>query len=189
MSGKYAVAVGLAVALAIGLGGVATAGKSGRNQIVKDPTDKGGKFYDAETYARCDIKEVKATVKRGKLVVKVTHRGKQASSSHQLNLNTKGGKTSDPEYYLRRDFDGASLTKVKDLSTTPDAAKVKLKNKKKALQYELPLRKIGRPKKTGFQAQTCGEGAVDIAPGGSYYDDVKWDGTIDYKYKNIKTGS
>ena len=185
-----ATALGLIAALAFA--GASTAGKRGRNQVVKDPTDKGGKLYPAETYARCDIKTVKATVKRGDLQVKVTHRGKQVSPGTNkpfpntyLNLNTKGGKTSDPEYQLNG---YGTLTKLKDFSSKQDAAKTKLKDKKKSLQWKLPLRKLGRPKKTGFQAQTCGEGAVDIAPGKNYYDQKGWDGTIDYQYKNIKTG-
>ena len=164
---------------------VADAGKSGRNQVVKDPTDRGGKFYGPEVYARCDIKQVKATVKRGSLVVKATHRGKLTFNSTQLNLNTRGGKTSDPEFRL--DGDGG-LTNNKSGKFVADSAKIKLKDRKKSLQWTLPLRKIGRPSKTGFQAQTCGEGAVDIAPGKSYYDDTSWDGKIDYQYKNIKTG-
>lgn len=180
---KTAAMLGLIAAFTLAT--AASAGKRGRNVVVKDPVDRGGKFYEPETYARCDIRKVKATVKRGSLLIKATHRGKQASSSHRVSLNTRGGKRSDPEYYMTS---GGGLTKVDPYKFKPDAVKVKLKDKKKSWQYKLPLRKIGRPKKTGFQVQTCGEGAVDIAPGKSYYDDTSWDGTIDYQYKNIKTG-
>lgn len=174
----------LGLIAAFTLATAATAGKRGRNVVVKDAVDRGGKFYDPETYARCDIRKVKATVKRGALVIKVTHRGKEPNTD--LNLNTRGGKRSDPEWKLTG---SGTLYKAKDTSKFKgNAAKVKLKDRKKSIQWKLPLRKIGRPKKTGFQAQTCGEGAVDIAPGKSYYDDTSWDGTIDYQYKNIKTG-
>ena len=175
----------LALIGAFALASAADAGKRGRNVVVKDPKDRGGKFYEPETYARCDIRKVKATVKRGSLLIKATHRGKQASSSHRVSLNTKGSKKSDPEWFMTS---SGGLTKVDPYKFKADAVKIKLKDKKKSWQYKLPLRKIGKPKKTGFQVQTCGEGAVDIAPGKSYYDDTSFDGTIDYKYKNIKTG-
>lgn len=174
------------------LASAADAGKRGRNVVVKDSTDRGGKFYEPETYKRCDIKEVKATVKRGALQVKVKHRGKQflpgtkqTWGNSYLNINTRGGKTSSPEYQLNGD---GWLWDYRKEKSTPDAAKVKFKDGNKSLQWKLPLRKIGRPSKTGFQAQTCGEGAVDIAPGGNYFDDTSFDGTVDHKYKNIKTG-
>ncbi len=170
-------AAGLAaVVLTVGaLAGSALAGRHGRNAVVSDPKDS-GKLYDASSYAACDIREVKAQVKRRKtLVVKTTVRGTQKDFVNvTLFLNVSGSKHSDPEYTLYQDS---------------DAAKAKLQDHGHSIRYDVKLKKVGNPKgKIGFQAKTCGEGAVDIAPGKNYFDDTKWTGQIDYQYKNIKVG-
>ena len=197
MSGRMtSVVAGVLLVSLVVLGGAASAGKKGRNVVVNDPVDKNGKLYENKTYAQCDVTTVKATVKRGRLVIKMDFRGKKESGSLVVHLNTRGGKKSLPEY----DIDNSGgLTKFKgpvkpegyrDSTYKSEVAKVKLKNKMKSVQFELPLRKIGKPKNTGFQVQTCGEGATDIAPGGNYFNaGKKWDGTINRKYKDIKTGS
>lgn len=178
----FAAAIGL-VALALGV--VADAAKKGGAQVVKDPTDRGGKFYDPEIYASCDIKKVEATVKGASLFVTVSTRGKQEFPKSNLNLNTRGSKRSAAEYQARP-YGGLAVIKGNKFDEA--GAKTKQMNGGKALRFEIALKRIGGPKKTGFQAQTCGEGAVDIAPGGNYFDDTSFDGTVAPKYKSIKTG-
>ncbi len=185
---KKLMVVGLAVlALAgVALGGTALAGKHGRNAVVKDGRDS-GKLYDASTYAACDIREVKAQVKRRKtLIVKTTVRGKQDFPNVTLFLNVSGSKHSDPEFTVYQESTTKNGKNPKDVK---NAATVKLQNHGHSIRYDVKLKKVGRPKnKVGFQAKTCGEGAVDIAPGKNYFDDTKWTGEIDYQYKNIKVG-
>jgi hypothetical protein len=163
---------------------VADGGKKSGAQVVKDPTDRGGKLYDPNVYAACDIEKVKATVKGGRLIATVSTRGKQQFPNSYLNLNTKGSKRSGPEYQAQP---SGGLVMIKGNKFDADGANTKQKNKGKALRFEITLKKIGRPKKTGFQAQSCGEGAVDIAPGKNYFDDKSFDGTVAHKYKSIKT--
>lgn len=178
-------ALGVIVALSIVVA-PATATKQGRNIVVSDPRDGAGKLYPPEVYAACDIRELKATVKGGgKLIVKVTTSGAQSFPNTSLNLNIEGSKKSDPEYRLGPD---GALDDLGDAGISEPAAEVEQKDKKRALQFELPLRKIGSPKKTGLQAKTCGEGSVDIAPGGVYFDDSDFDGTVANRFAIIKTG-
>ncbi|MEZ5186192.1 MAG: hypothetical protein R2720_10640 [Candidatus Nanopelagicales bacterium] len=179
MSSKYALTAVLAGFALIASAGTADAA----TKTVKDPKDKGS-LYPAEVYKRCDIRAVEATVQGNTLVIKVTHRGKTEVPNTTLRLNTKGSKRSDPEYRLD---ESGGLSKTANNSYTPDVAKTKVKDRKKALEWQVPLKKIGKPKKVGFQAVTCGEGAVDIAPGGNYFDDTGWDGTLANKYAYIKT--
>lgn len=172
--------------------GTATAGKQGSNAVVSDPKDS-GKLYPKETYARCDISEVKAQVKRGnKLVVKTTLRGKQQGVGIYLNLNTKGSKSSDPEYVAY----GETMFKTGGVGESGQyenqkvinrAVTAKLKNRDRAVQQEVKLKKVGKPKSIGFQSQTCGEGAVDLAPGKNHFDDTSYTGRPDYQFKKIKT--
>ncbi len=192
---KKLIVAGLAVLTltATVLGGTALAGRHGRNAVVSDPKDS-GKLYDASSYAACDIREVKAQVKRRKtLVVKTTLRGKQDFPNVELYLNERGSKRSTPEYIVWQDgatkIDGINKAgEQKNPKFIENAATVKLQDHGRSVRYDVKLKKIGGPKKVGFQAKTCGEGAVDIAPGKNYFDDTKWTGKIDYQYKNIKVG-
>jgi hypothetical protein len=65
---------------------------------------------------------------------------------------------------------------------------VTLKDGGKGIEFKVPVAKLGSPKTTGFQAKTCGEAAVDIAPGGDHFDDRNFTGRPDYQFKNIETG-
>lgn len=179
---RFAGAIALAV---LALGAVADAAKKGGAKVVKDRTDRGGKLYDPKTYAACDIKQVKATVKGAQLVITVSTRGKQAFPNSYVNLNTKGSKRSAAEYQAQP---SGGLVAIKGGNFDQAGARTKQKKGGKALRFEIALKKIGGPRKTGFQAQTCGEGAVDIAPGGNYFDDKSFDGTVAHKYKSIRTG-
>ena len=164
--------------------------------VVDDPKDS-GTLYEKSSYAACDIRKVVAEVKRGKLVVAVTMRGKQNFVNTYLHLNTQGKKRSGPEYVVNPDSDGKGrLLKTggvddfgnnkdeKDLGTVP----LNAQDGGKTAQFKVPVKKFGSPKTTGFQARTCGEGSVDIAPGGDHFDDRNYTGRPAYEYKNIKTG-
>ena len=127
----------------------------------------------------------------------VTLRGKQSFANTYLHLNTKGKKRSEPEFVVNPDSDGKGrLLKTggvddfgnnedeKDKGTVP----LVRKDGGKVIEFKVPLSKIGSPDTTGFQARTCGEGSVDIAPGGTHFDDRSYTGRPDYEHKNIKTG-
>ena len=185
------------VALIVGLGGIAQASSSvidaraageNRNVVVDDPKDSGS-LYPKDVYARCDIREVKSQVQRGKLVTKVTLRGSQKGNPNtDLYLNTKGRRRSEPEYLVTSGDEDGHLYRGFEDQKYKGTVPQKQKNRGKAIQFTIPLKKIGKPKKTGFQAKTCGEGAVDIAPGKTYFDDTSFNGRVDFQYANIKTG-
>ena len=162
---------------------------------VDDPKDSGS-LYEKSAYARCDIRTVAAQVKRGKLVVDVTLRGKQSFPNTYLHLNTKGKKGSEPEFVVGPGEPKGPLTKtggIDDFGAFEDPKEkgevpVERKDGGKVIEFRVPLGKIGSPKTTGFQARTCGEGAVDIAPGGDHFDDRNYTGRPDFQHKNIETG-
>lgn len=164
--------------------------------VVDDPKDSGN-LYEKSTYAPCDIRKVVAQVKRGKLVTEVTLRGKQNFVNTYLHLNTKGKKSSEPEYVVNPDSDGKGrLLKTggvddfgnNENETDKGTVPLTAKDGGKAAEFKVPLNKLGSPKTTGFQARTCGEGSVDIAPGGDHFDDRNYTGRPDYQFKNIETG-
>ena len=180
------------LALFAGSGGAVESGQV----VVDDPKDS-GTLYEKSSYAPCDIRKVVAQVKRGKLVTEVTLRGKQNFVATYLHLNTKGKKKSDPEYVVNPDSDGKGrLLKTggvddfgnnedeKDKGTVPLTAQ----DGGKSVQFKVPVKKLGSPTTTGFQARTCGEGSVDIAPGATHFDDRNYTGRPDYQFKNIETG-
>ncbi len=152
--------------------------------VVKDSKDRGS-LYPADVYKRCDIRKMTAAVRGNTLIITVRHGGKvETAFNTELRINTAGSRASDPEYVLNEA--GSLYTAAKD-TYTPDVAKTSLKLRKTAQQWTLPLKKIGKPKRVGLQAKTCGEGAVDIAPGANYFDDTGWDGTIANKYAYLRT--
>lgn len=182
----------LAAGQASGSGGAAQSGQV----TVDDPKDSGS-LYEKSAYAPCDLRKVVAQVKRGKLVVDATTRGKQNFVNTYLHLNTQGKKRSEPEYVVNPDSDGkgrllktggvdefGSNENEKDKGTVPLTAQ----DGGKTTEFKVPLRKLGSPKTTGFQARTCGEGSVDIAPGGDHFDDRDYTGRPAYQFKNIETG-
>ena len=184
MSAKHLLIASLAGFALVASGGAADAAKKGNGVVVKDSKDKGS-LYPADIYKRCDIRQLKATVRGKNLIVTVKFTGKaETAFNTELRLNTAGSRVSDPEYVLSEV--GTLFTAAKG-TYTPDAAKTSLKKGKTAQQWALPLKKIGKPKKVGLQAKTCGEGAVDIAPGSNYFDDTGWDGTIRNKYAYLRT--
>jgi hypothetical protein len=189
--------VGLSAALVLLVLLVVGAGPllgKGRTQKVSDERSSGTLYDDKSIYANCDIDKLAAKKARSSLQVKVFVRGNQkAFVNTGLNLNTRGSKRSDPEYWVR----GAegTLTKTGGIGDFGQPlkpkqvgnAKVLVKSGGKLIQFQVPIKKLGKPRKTGVQAQTCGEGAVDIAPGGNYFDDTGFDGSVANKYANVKT--
>ena len=164
---------------------------------VNDPKDSGN-LYEKSAYAACDIRKVVAQVKRGKLVVDVTLRGKQKDFVNTyLHLNTKGNKGSEPEYVVNPSSDDkGDLIKtggVDEFGNNEDpkdkgTVTVKAIDGGQTIEFKVPVKKLGSPKTTGFQARTCGEGSVDIAPGADHFDDRNYTGRPDYQFKNIETG-
>ncbi|CAN5639288.1 hypothetical protein BH10ACT11_BH10ACT11_04340 [soil metagenome] len=158
-----------------------------------------GKLYDAKTYARCDIRKLTATSKRGKLVLQLTFRGKTPKDYgppiDSMYINTKGAKKSKPEYFFGG-YDKAPVQKIKgfnggfpDYDYDPDSGKAKYKGnqKGKGQQVKVGLGNFGKHlNKIGVQAQTCGEGAVDIAPGSDYFRDKNYDGHIKFQSLELK---
>jgi len=181
------------LALSAGSGAAVESGQV----TVNDPKDSGS-LYEKSAYAACDIRKVVAQIKRGKLVAEVTLRGKQKDFVNTyLHLNTKGNKRSEPEYVVNPSSDGkGDLIKtggVDEFGSNKDpkdkgTVSVKANDGGQAIEFKVPVKKLGSPKTTGFQGKTCGEGAVDIAPGGDHFDDTKFTGRPDYEYKNIETG-
>ena len=179
-------------ALFAGSGGAVESGQV----VVDDPKDSGN-LYEKSTYAPCDIRKVVAQVRRGKLVTEVTLRGKQNFVNTYLHLNTKGKKSSEPEYVVNPDSDGKGrLLKTggvddfgnNENETDKGTVPVTAKDGGRSIQFKVPVNKLGSPKTTGFQARTCGEGSVDVAPGGDHFDDRNYTGRPDYQFKNIETG-
>lgn len=170
----------------------------GRIQVIDDE-HKTGKLYTAETYKNCDISKVKATVQSGELKVKTTFRGKLTGGSLRLNLSIGKSKKGAPDYFVDASGSGDEgfITKTggvdefgnpKDGESLKGKASVKAKKGGKDITIDVPLKHIGKPKRTGFQVQTCGEGAVDLAPGKNHVDDTKYQGRPDYQFAVIKTG-
>ncbi|MGH2838150.1 MAG: hypothetical protein ACRDJY_07355 [Thermoleophilaceae bacterium] len=180
------------LALFAGSGGAVETGQVS----VDDPKDSGN-LYEKSAYAPCDLRKVVAQVKRGKLVVDVTLRGKQNFVNAYLHLNTKGKKGSEPEYVVNPDSDDKGVLYktggVDDFGNFEDPKDkgrvvAKVLDGGKTVEFKVPLRKLGSPATTGFQARTCGEGSVDIAPGGNHFDDRSYTGRPAFEHKNIKTG-
>lgn len=180
------VVIGLLAVLLVG--GYANAGDK-KTAKYNDERSTGGKFYPPSDYAPCDVDKLTVTSKRGKLIVKATFRGKHDKGRtviDQLYVNTKGGGSSKPEFKSSGN-DGASVYEYKSYDDTGSKVKSKTTKKGKGQSVELPLKTFGRGvDKLGVQIQTCGEGAVDIAPGKDYFDDENYDGTIKFKSLNVK---
>ena len=180
-------------ALFAGAGGAVENGQV----VVDDPKDSGS-LYEKSAYAACDIRKVVAQVKRGKLVAEVTLRGKQKNFVNTyLHVNTQGNKRSEPEYVVNPDSDGkgrliktGGVDEFGNYEDQKDKGEVPVKagDGGQAIEFKVPLKKLGSPKTTGFQAKTCGEGSVDVAPGGDHFDDRNYTGRPDFQFKNIETG-
>lgn len=196
-SSSTARAIAVAAVAVVAIGAPAQAGKKG---VAKHDDEKstGGKFYDQATYARCDIDWMSAKKKGKQLQVVTKFRGQaDGGPIDTLWVNTKGNKRSAPEYSIRPGPETAMIYKMQRVKNPPPGfpptqavdtgktGKVKLKGKKETVKLKASHVAKGK-KKVGLQAQTCGEGAVDIAPGGHYFDDTGYDGTIDRKYLNVK---
>lgn len=137
-----------------------------------------GSLYPASAYARCDIVSMSAEKTRRTLLVTLVMRGPSTFGSPAgLHVNTKGGPTSDPEFRIGQD---GVVTDAKFKSR--GSAGVALTKRGKVVSFSVPLALLGKPKRVAVQAQTCGEGAVDIAPGAHYFDDRTYDGTIAHRY-------
>lgn len=181
--GSVAVIGLLAVLL---VGGYASAGKSKTAKVNDERSN--GKFYDKGIYAKCDIDKLSVTSKRGKLIVKANFRGRHEEFNSPLGIiyiNTKGGKKSNPEF-TGSGYTGESIYTYKSYKDTGSDVKAKRTKKGKAESVEMPLKAFGRGvDKLGVQIQTCGEGAVDIAPGKDYFDKDYGD-TIKFQFLNVK---
>ena len=174
------------------VGAEANAGKNGSDSATtKDEKSKDGKFYDHETYARCDIRKLSVKGKRGDLIVGAQFAGKNpykgSTVIDSIYVNTKGSGGSDPEF-RSSSYEGEQIYEFKSgKETGSEVASSKVTNKGKGQQVVLPLKAFGKKRgKFGVQIQTCGEGAVDIAPGKDYFNDDNYDGTIKFSYLNIK---
>lgn len=170
----------------------ASAIAGGRQESVNDERSDGSLYDDPSIYAACDIDTLTAQRQTRFVQAKVTLRGKSDAYRVGLNLNTSGSGRSEPEYYTT----GESLIKtggVNDFGSPEDPQpkgeiKVALKAGGEQVVLKVPIRKLGRPRSTGVQAKTCGEGAVDIAPGKDYFDDTGFSGRVAYRYLEVKTG-
>jgi hypothetical protein len=162
------------------------------SQTAKDEKSTGNLYSDA-IYANCDIRELKANFARGKLKVQTVMRGKANEFAVMLNVNTAGDKRSDPEFVVAGDGtitktggvdDFGNYEKPKQVS---GQANVTRKKGGKKVTISVPVKKVGDKKNTGYQAQTCGEGAVDVAPGGHHFRDKNYQGRPEYSFKSIRT--
>ncbi len=194
-----AIAATGAIGLIAAFGGSAVAGKKG--SVKYNDEKSNGSFYDPGIYAACDIEKLSAKEKRNKITVNASYRGSDdprgdRSPIGYFFVNTKGGNKSDPEYELSfYSYDDVRIVKRRpvrnpepgypdyELIDTGKTAKFNHKDKKDVVS-KIPVSAFGKTNKVGFQIQTCGEGAVDIAPGGDYFDqDFK---TIKRNYLNVK---
>lgn len=170
---RIALAATLGIALLPGSALAASAGS------IKDERASGS-LYPAASYARCDVLSLKAEKTRSTLVVTVGLRGKSPfGSSVTLHVNTKGGPASDPEYQVDSSGDVRRSGDFRSMGT----AGIAISKSGKVVTIDVPLAAIGKPRGTvAVQVQTCGEGAVDIAPGKHHFDDRSYDGTIEHRY-------
>lgn len=186
---------------ALAFGSLARAG----NQRITDPKDF-GKIYPASVYAACDVVSASAGhAGRNMLTHKVVVRGhfnKSGGSWYpnvNLNLNTNGGRRSYPE--LQINASGEIFKYLPNPGTSPGFQQTKAKARVvvtshgRAVVFKFKASVIkslahgmhgrGRMLKNeyGWQVQTCGEGAVDLAPGGNFFDRTGWTGDIKPKIK------
>ena len=180
-----------AVLVLLLVGAEANAGKDGSDSAkIKDEKSKDGKFYDHKSYATCDIRKLSVKGKRGDLIVDAQFSGKSPSNGvgviDSIYVNTKGSGGSDPEF-RSSSYEGEPIYNFKSQKETgSEVASSKVTKKGKGQQVVLPLKAFGKKHgKFGVQIQTCGEGAVDIAPGKDYFNDENYDGTIKFSYLNI----
>lgn len=136
-----------------------------------------GRLYDAKTYAACDVRQLTAERTARTLQVEAVYRARVQGGSVLVHVNTKGGATSDPEYQVS----GDSIMRVGSRSANTGTAAVTKQGA--TMSITIALSAIGNPRGAiGVQIQTCGEGATDVAPGGHYFDDTRYDGTIAHRY-------
>ncbi|MDO8208796.1 carboxypeptidase-like regulatory domain-containing protein [Conexibacter sp. CPCC 206217] len=142
---------------------VAAAAQEGK---VKDERSSGTGYDDPRIEARCDISSLEATIQGSTLQAIVTSRGEVGETgSAQLRINTTGGGSSAPEFVVG---DDGSVSTPNGSATSRGAGTVTVVGRQ--MTFRVPLGLLGRAaKKLGVQAKTCGEGAVDVAPGPDYF--------------------
>lgn len=165
-----------AVAAVLALSGSALAA-NGDGKPIRDELSTGS-GYAADVEARCDIRTLAAERAGSSLQVTV---GLRKAAGEYVNLylhvNTKGSGRSEPEFVVNSEGSVGPPNR----SPTGQGSVSKAQGGRQIV-FQVPLRAIGSPRRIGVQAKTCGEGAVDIAPGRHYFGDRSWDGTIDYSY-------
>jgi hypothetical protein len=150
---------------ALGAGAGAATAEEG---AIKDEPSSGSGYGDSER--RCDIRSLEATILGKTLQVTAGMRGDQGESTNVgLRINVAGGGRSNPEFFVdgsgqiqavRGDGDGGW-----DEAVDKGAGTVTIAGRQ--VTWRLPLALLGRvaPKQIGVQAKSCGEGAIDVAPG------------------------
>jgi hypothetical protein len=182
---------GALVAASLIASGALAAG--GEKREVADEKSPGGKLYDdPKIYANCDLRSLSVKKQGERLIVTAGLRGNQRRFVNtSLNLNTKGAKRSAPELVVDSGGNVFATGGVDADGNYRDyrpkgTAKVSTKARGKRVVFKIGIGKLGGVAKVGVQAQTCGEGAVDIAPGGDYFDDTSFTGKVAHRYLALK---
>ncbi|HYH59688.1 MAG TPA: carboxypeptidase-like regulatory domain-containing protein [Thermoleophilaceae bacterium] len=152
---------------------------------IKDEKSTGG----GENSERCDIRSLEVDKTKKSVVVTVGLRGAQKEfiNTH-LSINTSGNARSNPEFIVDQEGNVRKVVSVENgqpLTGFDVAGQGKATASGKNVIFKFPLRALGAAKKIGAQAQTCGEGAVDIAPGKDYFGDKSYDGSVDFQYLTV----
>lgn len=173
--------VGVAVLAAL-LPGSAVAARGG---IYRDErsTGTGSPTLDA----RCDVLSVTAETGKRSLLVTVGMRGPDREFRNvMLNVNTKGGLRSRPEYFVAHDARVIKFTGVDRFGhrTQESVGQGSVSQEKRGsvLRFTVPLALLDRPRSVAVQVQTCAEATTDIAPGKHYFGNPSWVNGIDYQY-------
>lgn len=171
---------GAALAASVAAGVVVGVVPGASAATVRDELSR-GTMYSAETYAACDVRSLEAEIAGRTLQVTIGFRAaKGEGSSLLIHVNTRGGIRSAPEFGVN-----SSQISPAGRGGAPATERATTSYAGKQVTVTVPVAALGRVQgPIGVQVQTCGEGAVDVAPGGDYFDDREFSGDVDHRYLN-----
>jgi hypothetical protein len=182
MKSVVRIALWTTIAAALIAGGALAADDDGS---IKDEKSTGSGAGSGE--GTCDIRSL--DVEKTAKVLEVTvglRAGQTRFVNTLLHINTKGAAKSDPELKVSSDGSITEKLGIKDgIPQEQNRGDAKVTVKGKDVIFKIPLGALGASKTIGVQAETCGEGATDIAPGRDYFGDTTFQGEIDHQYLTV----